>query len=107
MEHYVDALPPEQRELVVHLTLTESKAGYADLWGLNKNGALVLHINGVAHEALNLKKKHLSSVARYLNDGQISVFSENAPQLCVEIEILLRAKDHDDFLRCWFERPQI
>lgn len=106
LDHYIDALPPAERELVVHLTLNEPKAGYADVWGLTKHGVLVLHIEGVAHEALNLKKKHLMTVARYLNNGQISVFSENAPQLCVEIEILLRAKDHDDALR-WFERQII
>ncbi len=107
MDHYIDALPPEERELVKNITLNETKAGYADVWGLNKNGVLVLNIDDVPHEALKLKKKHLDAVANYLNEGQIKVFSKNAPQLCVEIEILLRAKDHDDELRCWFERQII
>jgi hypothetical protein len=108
LAHYIDALPPDERQLVLHLTLTEKKAGYADVWGhVRKNGVFVLNIDGVEHEGLHLKKKQLVNVANYLNDGQIKVFSENSPQLCVEIEILLRAKDHDDFLRCWFERQII
>jgi hypothetical protein len=103
MDHYIDALPPKERERVAHLSENETKESNAEIYGRIENGVLILNIYGVDHEGLRLKKKQLAIVAQYVNDGQISVFSQNGPQLCVEIELLLRAKDHED-ARCWFQR---
>jgi hypothetical protein len=103
MDHYIDALPPKERERVAHLSENEAKESNAEIYGRIENGVLILNIYGVDHEGLRLKKKQLATVAQYVNDGQISVFSQNGPQLCVEIELLLRAKDHED-ARCWFQR---